>query len=157
MKRAALIMAILLLASIPASAQGTARITRHVIASGGCVTSCKVVGAIGQPVAGTLTMKGTLCSGFWCPGLKAAIIQTARVIYRLTFGNIGVTVVALALAVLVALRQWYNIILNLWRVNERTNLPAVADLQVGGGGGSILRSRPVRPVAGKNRDRRKPE
>lgn len=156
MKWATLITAVLLLANIPANAQGSTRIQRHVIASGG-TTSGQLVGAIGQPVAGTLTMKGTLCSGFWCPGLRAAILQTARVIYRLTFGNIGVTVVALALAMLVALRKLYDVTLNLWRANERTNVPASDTHQVDGGSGSILRGRSVRPVAGPNRHHRQSE
>jgi len=157
MKRAALIAAILLLASIPASAQGTARITRHVIASGG-LTSGRLVGAMGQPVAGTLTAQsGTLCSGFWCPGLGEAILQAARILYRLTFGNIGVTVVALALAVLVALRELYDVTFNLWGTNGRSIVLPVATRATRDRGRAVLRDRPVRPVVGQNRHRRKPE
>jgi hypothetical protein len=153
MRRAAFIVAIMLLAGIPASAQGTARIQRHTIASGGS-TNGRLVGAIGQPMAGSVTAKsGTLCSGFWCPGLRAAIIQAARVIYRLTFGNIGVTVVALALVVLVALRKLYDVIFNLWRSDGRTNVSARAARQVGDSGGAVLRGRPIRIVAGPNRHR----
>jgi hypothetical protein len=124
MKRAVLITVILLLTSIPASAQGTSKIQRHVIASGGA-TNGHLVGAIGQPVVGTLTVSSkTLCSGFWCPGLRAAILQTTRIVYRLTFGKLSVTVVASALVVLVALRKLYDVTFNLWRVNGRTNVPA---------------------------------
>jgi len=157
MKRAALIMVILLLAGIPVSAQGTSRITRHVIASGG-MTSGRLVGAMGQPVAGTLTAKsGELCSGFWCPGLGEVILQAARILYRLTFGNIGVTVVASALAVLVALRKLYDVTFNLWRANGRSIVLPVATGATRDRGRAVLRDRPVRPVVGPNRHRRKPE
>ena len=152
----ALIVAILLLASIPANAQGTARIQRHVITSGG-LTSGRLVGAMGQPVAGTLTAKSTLCSGFWCPGLGEAILQAARILYRLTFGNIGVTVVASALAVLVALRKLYDVTFNLWRANGRSIVLPVATGATRDRGRAVLRDRPVRPVVGPNRHRRKPE
>jgi hypothetical protein len=157
MKRAALVAAILLLAGIPASAQGTVRIQRHVIASGG-LTSGRLVGTIGQPVSGTLTVSsGTLCSGFWCPGLREAIVQAARILYRLTFGNIGVTVVALALAVLVALRKLYDVTFNLWGTNGRSVALPLADSASGDRGRAVLRDRTVRTVAGPNRHHRKPE
>jgi hypothetical protein len=155
MKRTALIMVILLLASIPVSAQGTARIQRHVIASGGS-TNGRLVGAMGQPMAGTLTAKSTtLCSGFWCPGLREAIVQAARILYRLTFGNIGVMVVASALAVLVALRKLYDVTFNLWRANGRSIVLPVADSAPSDRGRAVFRDRPVRPVVGPNRHRRK--
>lgn len=157
MKRAALIVVILLLASIPASAQGTARIQRHVIASGG-PTNGRLVGTIGQPVVGTLTISsGTLCSGFWCPGLIEAIIHAARILYRLTFGNIGVTVVASALVVLVALRKLYDITFNLWRANGRSIILPMATSATRDRGRAVLRDRPVRTVVGSNRHHRKPE
>ena len=114
-KRAMLIMVILLLAGIPVSAQGTSGIQRHVIASGGS-TNGNLVGAIGQPMAGKLTVSsGTLCYGFWCHDLSDVIIQPARVIYRITFGNIGVMVVVSALVVLVVSRKFYDVTFSLWR------------------------------------------
>lgn len=159
MKRTALIVVILLMSGIPASAQGTtAIIQRHVIASGG-LTSGRLVGAMGQPVAaGILTISsGALCSGFWCPSLREAILQAARIIYRLTFGNIGMTVVALALTVLVALRKLYDVTFNLWGTNGRSVALPLADSAPGDRGRAVLRDRPVRPMAGPNRHRRKPE
>jgi hypothetical protein len=94
-KRIALIMAILLLASIPASAQGTATIQRHVITAGGA-SSGQLVGAIGQPVAGTVTGPGgMLCSGFWCGDLVSARVGKASLIYSVTFGQIGIVIVLL--------------------------------------------------------------
>jgi len=94
-KRAVLITAILLLASIPASAQGTSGIQRHVIVSGGS-TNGNLVGAIGQPVAGTvMASSGALCSGFWCDDSIIARVGKANLIYSVTFGQIGIVIVLL--------------------------------------------------------------
>jgi len=95
MKQVMLIAVILLLASIPASAQGTAIIQRHVITSGGA-SGGQLVGAIGQPVAGTVTISGrTLCSGFWCGDSVGARVGKAILIYSATFGQLGIAVVLL--------------------------------------------------------------
>jgi len=116
MKRVALIAVILLLASIPASAQGTARIQRHVIAAGG-ITSGRLVGTIGQPVAGTVTASsGTLCSGFWCPSRTIiAQIGSAIISYRITFGQVAIMAASIVWLAIIGVRWAYDLAHEHWR------------------------------------------
>ncbi len=115
MKRAMLIMVILLLAGIPVNAQGTSGIHRHVIASGGS-TNGNLVGAIGQPVAGTMMVSsGTLCSGFWCPGTIVAQISSAVISYRITFGQAAIMAASIVWLAIIGVRWAYDLAHEHWR------------------------------------------
>jgi hypothetical protein len=104
-------MAILLLVSIPASAQGTANISRHVV-SGGGRASGNLVGAIGQPVAG---MVENLCSGFWCPGTIVAQIGSAVLSYRITFGQAAIMAASIVWLAAIGARWVYDSAHEHWR------------------------------------------
>lgn len=161
MKRVFVIIVLaMVLLNFPASAQGTSHIQRSVIANGGGIG--RLSGAIGQPVAGTVSDHGSLCSGFWCgfrtpsgTGLVPPSGTTVRLAYRFTFGQIGIGLMAMTLICLVAIRRLYDVTLNLWGTDERTNLSPMADRTPSDRGGSFLFRRPVRLVAGQDRDRRK--
>ena len=104
-------MAILLLASIPASAQGTPIISRHVITGGGRASG-NLVAAIGQPVAG---MMENLCSGFWCPGTIIAQIGSAVISYRITFGQAAIMAASIMWLAVVGARWAYDSAHEHWR------------------------------------------
>ncbi len=159
---AVIIVSAMLLFAIPASAQGTLNISRSVIANGGAASS-RLSGAIGQPVAGTMTTHGSLCSGFWCGfrtpsgiGLQPPSGASLKLIYRLTFGQLGIGMVALVLICLVTVRWIYNHDFHLRGDDGSSDLSSMVDRSPGGGGSDVFRRAPIRDVAGPGRDRWKP-
>ncbi len=156
---AVIIVSAMLLFCIPASAQGTLNISRSVIANGGAASS-RLSGAIGQPVAGVVTNHGSLCSGFWCGfstpsgiGLQPPSGSTIKLVYRFTFGQLGIGIVTLGLICLMTVRWIYNQSVHLRGDDGSSNLSAVADDSAGGGDNTVFRRAPVRDMARPDRNR----
>jgi hypothetical protein len=123
MKRWLALAAIILLLIVPsAAAQGSGRIARHVIGSGG-TSSGRLWGTIGQSVSG---WTGRLCSGFWCGQTSetGTIIGLVSISARYTFGQIGIAAMLLISLMLVGAHSIYDVVRQIWVRRRSRSRPA---------------------------------